>query len=181
MKNTENTEDNLYIDVTRFKKAKEIHEKNGDKKKFTYSKIASVLDLHISTVQKYCADTEKQIPIRRVYLEKLAQYMDVSPNWLCGIDDYLDTALGGPGYYTDIVPYEIGLSTYDQRRLLADYLECVRIKNPENNYDESDKSADYFTKISDVPVSYEQFSSYLDEIESAIEYITGRFIKHIKE
>lgn len=169
-----NVENALYINVDNFKKAKEELTKKGIK--CTDKKLSEVLSCNLRTIQRYRSGTN-QAPIPRLRLEKLAQYMDVSPNWLCGLDD-----LGGPGYYSQIVPFEKRFASFDQRQILANYLECVKIKSNISNWPNlEDEDSLPFTEISDVPVSYEQFSSYLDEIEAAIEYITGRFIKHIKE
>ena len=168
----------LYINAENFDKAKKILTQKGID--CTDRKLTEVLSLksqkNFRTIQRY-RSKEKQTPIPRLRLEKLARYMDVSPEWLCGLDD-----LGGPGYYSQIVPFEKRFASFDQRQILANYLECVKIKSNISNWPNlEDEDSLPFTEISDVPVSYEQFSSFLDEIESAIEYITGRFIKHIKE
>lgn len=168
-----NVENALYINVDNFKKAKEELTKKGIK--CTDKKLSEVLSCNLRTIQRYRSGTN-QAPIPRLRLEKLAQYMDVSPEWLCGMDS---SDIGGPGWH-EIVDLQSAINKYDQHELLSKYLESSGIKNTESNYQgiEYDET---FTEISGVPVSYEQFSSYLDEIESAIEYITGRFIGHVKK
>ena len=106
----------------------------------------------------------------RLRLEKLAQYMDVSPEWLCGLDD---SPLGGVGY-SEIVSLQNAINRYDQKQILAEYLQSAGIKSHRSNYPgiEYDES---FTEISGIPVDYHTYSRYLDEVEAAIDYITGRF------
>ena len=172
-----NPVEELYINAENFDKAKKILTQKGID--CTDRKLTEVLSLksqkNFRTIQRY-RSKEKQTPIPRLRLEKLAQYMDVSPEWLCGMDS---SDIGGPSWH-EIVDLQSAINKYDQHELLSKYLESSGIKNTESNYQgiEYDET---FTEISGVPVSYEQFSSYLDEIEAAIEYITGRFVKHIKE
>ena len=164
----------LFINTKKFLQAK--NELKALKKDCTDRKLSQLLNCDLRTMQKYRSE-KHQFPIPRLRLEKLARYMDVSPEWLCGLDD-----LGGPGYYSQIVPFEKHFASFDQRQILTNYLEFIKIKSNISNWPNlEDEDSLPFTEISDVPVSYEQFSSYLDEIEAAIEYITGRFIKHIKE
>ena len=168
-----NVENALYINVDNFKKAKEELTKKGIK--CTDKKLSEVLSCNLRTVQRYRSGTN-QAPIPRLRLEKLAQYMDVSPEWLCGLDD---SPLGGVGY-SEIVSLQNGINRFDQREILEEYLQSAGIKSHRSNYPgiEYDES---FTDLSGIPVDYDTYSRYLDEVEAAIEYITGRFILSLKK
>lgn len=168
----------LYINVENFLQAKE--QLKEMKKDCTDRKLSELLDCDIRTIQKY-RSKKHQRPIRRLYLEKIAQYMDVSPEWLCGLDN---SALGGVGW-SEIVALQNGINKQDQRQLLTRYLQASGIKGIENNWpeinDQCDSSADPFTTISGTPVTLEQFNDYLEELEAAIEYLTGRFVLRLKK
>ena len=168
----------LYINVSNFLQAK--RQLKEMKKDCTDRKLSELLDCDIRTIQKYRSE-KHQFPIRRVCLEKLAEYMDVSPEWLCGLDD---SALGGVGW-SEIVALKDGINKSDQRQLLARYLQASGIKGIENNWPEInehiDTSADPFTTISGTPVTLKQFNDYLEELEAAIEYITDRFVLRLKK
>ena len=168
----------LYINVENFLQTK--RQLKEMKKDCTDRKLSELLDCDIRTIQKYRSE-KHQFPIPRLRLEKLADYMDVSPDWLCGLDD---SALGGVGW-SEIVALQNGINKHDQRQLLARYLQASGIKGMENNWpvidEHCDASADPFTTISGVPVTFEQYDDYLAEIEAAIEYLTGRFILRLKK
>lgn len=168
----------LYINVENFLQAK--RQLKEMKKDCTDRMLAQLLDCDIRTIQKYRSE-KHQFPIPRLRLEKLAQYMDVSPEWLCGLDD---SALGGVGW-SEIVALQDGINKHDQRQLLVRYLQASGIKGMENNWPEinehCDASADPFTTISGVPVTLEQFNDYLEELEAAIEYLTDRFVLRLKK
>lgn len=173
----QNAEIEYFIDLVNFQKAKQILREMG--KDCTDRKLSEVLLCNIRTVQKYHAE-KNQLPIPRLRLEKLAQYMDVSPEWLCGLDDSL---LGGVGY-SEILVLQEGVNRYDQRELLMQYLQTAGIKDKKNNWPVADENIDTdntFTTVSGVPVTWEQFDSYLTELESAIQYVTDRFIANIKK
>lgn len=168
----------LYINVENFLQAK--RQLKEMKKDCTDRKLSELLDCDIRTIQKYRSE-KHQFPIPRLRLEKLAQYMDVSPEWLCGLDN---SALGGVGW-SEIVALQNGINKHDQRQLLAEYLQAEGIKGRENNWpainEHCDASPDLFTTISGTPVTLEQFHDYLEELEAAIEYITDRFILRLKK
>lgn len=174
----------LYINAENFDKAKKILTQKGID--CTDRKLTEVLSLksqkNFRTIQRY-RSKEKQTPIPRLRLEKLAQYMDVSPEWLCGLDD---SPLGGVGY-SEVKALEDALQEgrHDRQQILVQYLQSVGIKGKENNWpiinEYVDTSNEPFTTLSGKSVTLDQFFDYLDEIEAAIEYITGRFVKHIKE
>lgn len=163
----------LFLNVDNFlkvkKQLKEMHKDCTDRK------LAQVLNCNIRTVQKYRSATN-QFPIPLLRLEKLAQYMDVSPDWLCG---YPMGFFGGVGWSEDQHYINVSMPT-DRRKALEKYLETAGIKAKRMSFLVWDEK-DGLTDIEGHAVSIEQYDRYLDEIEAAIKYITGRFIKHIKE
>ena len=168
----QNEENALYIDVERFNYAKQELKKDG--KDCTDRKLSEILSCNLRTVQKYRSATN-QFPIPLIRLKILAEYMDVSPEWLCG--DPSAIGIGFKGY----MDTEKRIIKGKRATPLIKYLKNREILKGDPYIYGLIWDYDNFTEISGVPVSYEQFSSYLDEIESAIEYITGRFIEHVKK
>ena len=86
--------------------------------------------------------------------------------------------------YSVILALQEGVNRHDQKELLMQYLQTAGIKDKKNNWPVADENIDTdntFTAVSGVPVTREQFDSYLTELESAIQYVTDRFIANIKK
>ena len=165
--------DVLYLDLENFLQAKkQLKDMHID---CTDRQLSRVLNCNIRTVQKYRSKTN-QFPIPRLRLEKLAQYMDVSPEWLCGFPMGF---FGGVGWSEDKHYINVSMPT-DKREALEKYLEIAGLKSQRMNFLEWDKK-DGLTDIFGHHVSIEQYDKYLDEIEAAIEYITGRFVLSLEK
>lgn len=169
------SDDFLYLNVENFLEAKrQLKEMNVD---CTDRKLSEVINCNIRTVQKY-RSKKNQFPIPLLRLEKLAQYMDVSPDWLCGKTN----TLGGVGFSEWANMIE---NSYKSKRNepLIKYLENCGIKKHDgvSRYIGLVWDEKHFTEINGVPVSVDQFICYMDELESAIEYITHRFTISLKK
>ena len=151
-------ETNYFIDIKRFRTVKEKCIENGEK--CTDSALASMLGKTMRTFQQYKASVNQR-PIPKRDLDFLAGFFGVSADWLCGRSD--DPSIHLPfsdfnkafcmshGYPADIHAYLVKKNITD---VLGRSLNGHSITNDE-------------------------YRNYLEEIESAIRYITERFIKNL--
>ena len=162
----------LFIDTDNFEKAKGILKENGIN--CTDRKLSEILSCDIRTMQKYRSKT-KQFPIPRLRLERLAQYMDVSPDWLCGLNPRC--FIPGPGWseFSE-------LQKVIKPDLLLKYLQSVGlIQYAEHKIDDYEGRRQHYLNVLDTPLSIHQTCKYIEELESAIQYVTDRFVMHVKE
>jgi hypothetical protein len=170
----QNAENALYIDVKRFTEAKQALKAEG--KDCTDRKLSEILSCNLRTVQKYRSATN-QFPIPPLRLQRLAEYMDVSPDWLCG--KHTPGLLAGVGYKDMIAIREI-IRKETRTESLVEYLKAREIVKGDATIYGIQWDENGCVEISGIPVDYKQFLSYLDELESGIQYITDRFTAHIK-
>ena len=167
-----------YIDPKRFKIATENSLNN-----FLNKQLAVGIGVNLRQFQYYVSG-EKPIPENR--LRSLCGILDVTEEWLTGSTELLEAhnksmkaaerysnkraALLKYLYLAGIKPNKSGNVTILSTTVFSErtFTRVGRITIPS------------FRSIGDIELTKEQFDNYITELESAIQYVTNRFIANIK-
>lgn len=149
MKNTEK----YFIDINRFNDAKaNIGVSN--------TTIAEFLGVTTRTIQQYLSKVNQR-PIPERSLNLLASYLEVTPEWLCGLSDELGISL----------PFDFLYSVSQSYGFPGDI----------HSYLVKKEISDVFGRsIKGKKLSIEKYRIYLDEVENAINYVTDRFLVNLE-
>lgn len=149
MKNTEK----YFIDINRFNDAKaNIGVSN--------TTIAKFLGVTTRTIQQYLSKVNQR-PIPERSLNFLASYLEVTPEWLCGLSDELAISL----------PFDF----------LYSVSQCYGFPGDIHAYLVKKEISDVFGRsIKGKKLSIEKYRIYLDEVENAINYVTDRFLVNLE-
>ncbi len=168
---------NMYIVPARFEKATSSGINN-----FLNKQLAVEIGVKPRQFQYYVSG---KCPIPETRLKLLCDLLDVTPDWLCGKvqesephrksflyaqkESAKRSALLKYLYLSGQIPIKAGNTAIKSKTVFSNHTVIGSVYSPS------------FKSIGSVELSEKQFESYINEIESAIEYITGRFVKHIKE
>lgn len=165
-------EEKKFIVPERYTEQKNEVKKHRDCRNKTLAEIVCV------EPRMYAEYISGRYPIPADRLKKMADYMEVNPDWLIGKSEERISEKT-----KNIDNYALSYDLDDSRGGLANaylskYLDYARIQSP-FNYDSADDSK-YMT-VNGVVLSYHEYKYYLQEMRYFIENYSSRLVQTIKK